>query len=430
MDNEFGYVDDKPFIECYKDKQETAIIKTDKNGIEFKLRGIDKFFLFEDDKSISGLYAVDSKFLPITAFRTRIKNNTFEAIPSSTVVSDSYFYKQGIQKENEQIKHFTHQTKIHTIEYYNDSISRAFKNTSFDVQSKLNQKNVLNSVNIKANKKEKQKICSMKIGDNNISIYLKEDFKYLFAHKSPKNITITDNSFIILTFKKGVTVESAYGYVLLLDTLFYLMTLLKRRHKKLFVYDFRSNKYFWRDSKIENDEKIVNDRNFLICNREEAIFIFEKLFKALYILEKDMKNGLFPFWNFDIKHTSLEIVFLEYYKVLEYLHIKKQEKNGKKKNKTFLIEYLKKYEDLRKKFFDKQDIDEIEEERRALRNYYSHEGYYVDELPIPTNKPKRWKKIDYDWLNNVLNFIKTLAYIEIYEACEIKTDWNKIYYNI
>ena len=44
------------------------------------------------------------------------------------------------------------------------------------------------------------------------------------------------------------------------------------------------------------------------------------------ILEKDSKNALFPFWEFDIKQTSLEIKFLEYYKILEYLDYEKRKK--------------------------------------------------------------------------------------------------------
>lgn len=55
-----------------------------------------------------------------------------------------------------------------------------------------------------------------------------------------------------------------------------------------------------------------------------------------------------------------------------------------------------------------QDLEEI----RALRNYYSHKGYYVHKLPIPTDKPRRYKIIETDWLYNVLNFIKVASYME------------------
>lgn len=433
MDNEFGYLDDKPFEECYKDKQIMSLINTDEKGIEFKVIGNNKFSIFDIRKSLKEIYAIDSKFCPITAFRVNIINSKLTAISSSTLRSDLYFYKQGFQEENRKIKHFTSQTKIYKIEYYNDSISRVFGNSSFDIDLKRVQKNdkyVLKTVNIKADKKKEQKICNIKIVDNNISVFLKENFEYLHNYRNSERISINDNSCIIVKFQKGINFDKAYKYILLLDSLFYLMTLLKRRHKKVFVYDFRKNKYLCRDMKMEEVGNEVRDRNFLICKRQESVDTFDKMFKTLYILEKDSKNALFPFWEFDIKQTSLEIKFLEYYKILEYLDYEKRKKLGKGKNKTFLKEFLNENKDLKERFFGTQDITEIEEEIRALRNYYSHEGYYVHKLPIPTDKPRRYKNIEPDWLYNVLNFIKIASYMEIYKFCGLKIDWKNLVYNI
>ena len=47
MDNEFGYIDDKPFSECYINKQTMAIINTDKDGIEFKVTENSKYSIFD-----------------------------------------------------------------------------------------------------------------------------------------------------------------------------------------------------------------------------------------------------------------------------------------------------------------------------------------------------------------------------------------------
>ena len=207
MDNEFGYIDDKPFEECYKDKQIMSLINTDEKGIEFKVTGNNKFSIFDIGNSLKEIYAIDSKFCPITAFRVNIINSKLTAISSSTLRSDLYFYKQGFQEENRKIKHFTRQTKIYKIEYYNDSISRVFGNSSFDIDLKRVQKNdkyVLKTVNIKADKKKEQKICNINIVDNNISVFLKENFEYLHNYRNSERISINDNSCIIVKFQKGI----------------------------------------------------------------------------------------------------------------------------------------------------------------------------------------------------------------------------------
>lgn len=429
MDNEFGYIDDKPFNKCYTNKQVMAVITTDDDGIVFKVTGDISYDVFDSEEAPQKIYAVDRKLCPITAFRTYITSSTLTAISSTTFKSDLYFYKQGFQEKNEKIKHFTDKTKIYKIEYYNDSISRAFGNNSFMISKKY-KRNKMKNAKITLKEIEEEKIGNINIDDNNIAIFLKYDFHYLHSYKNCENISITDNSHIILKFKKGIIFNDAYKYILLLDTIFYLMTLLKRRHKKIYVYDFRQNKYYCRDMKVEKEGREVTDRNFLICKRQEVISNFIKMFEELYILENESKNALFPFWEFDVKQTSLEIKFLEYYKTLEYLDYEKRKKLGKGKNKTFLKEILTNNKELRENFFGNQDITEIEEEIRALRNYYSHEGYYLEELPIPTERPRRYKEVTSEWLYNVLDFMKLASFIAIYKVCEINVEWNRLRYNI
>ena len=429
MENEFGYIDDKPFSECYTDRQIMATITTDKDGIEFKVTGNNKYSIFDIEKTIPEIYAIDSKLRPITAYRTTLTNSRLTAISSSTLRSDLYFYKQELLEKDKKIKHFTNQTKIYKIEYYNDSIARVFGNNSFK-ENITYKKNKFKSVKITANKSKEQKIGEININDNNIAIYLKYDFEYLHNYKKCEQITITNNSYIILRFQKGIVFDEAYKYILLLDSSLYLMTLLKRRHKKILISDFRNNKYYCRDMKIDNSDNIIKDRNFLICKRENSISSFIKIFNVLYSLEKESKNALFPFLEFDIKQSSLEIKFLEYYKALEYLDFEKRKKLGKGKNKLFLKDILASNKDLKDNFFDSQAVNEIEEEIRALRNYYSHEGYYIDRLPIPTDKPKRYKDIEADWLYNVLDFIKIASFLEIYNLSNINVSWKDLRYNI
>lgn len=221
MENEFGYIDDKPFSECCTDKQIIATITTDKDGIEFKVIGNNKYSIFNLEKSIPEIYAIDSKLRPITAYRTTIMNSRLTAISSSTLRSDLYFYKQELPTQNAGIKHFTNQTKINKIEYYNDSIARVFENETFK-ENLTYRKNKVKSIKIIANKRKEQKIGEINIDDNNITIYLKHDFGYLHNHKKCEQITITNNSYIILKFQKGIFFDEAYEYILLLDSALYL----------------------------------------------------------------------------------------------------------------------------------------------------------------------------------------------------------------
>lgn len=58
MDNEFGYIDDKPFEECYKEKQIISLINTDEKGIEFKVTGNNKFSIFDIGNSLKEIHFI------------------------------------------------------------------------------------------------------------------------------------------------------------------------------------------------------------------------------------------------------------------------------------------------------------------------------------------------------------------------------------
>lgn len=425
MNNEFAYIDDKPFKTCYKSKQIFSTISTDDNGIEFKIDGTKKFSLFDIKDIPNEIYAIDSKLTAITAFRIILESSNLSSISSSILKSDLYFIKQGRIDEDEKIKHFSSKTKIQKIEYYNDSIRRMFRNDCYEEITKYDNR-VFKSVKIIANKKQEELLGKVVTNQNVIGIFLKKDFSYNHQYSGCERIVFKDNSHIILKFKKGIEFDEAYKYILILDSVIYLMTLLDRRHKKIYLNDFSKNKYLCRDMKIDSEERKVRDRNFLVCNRNDCKRNFMSLFENIYKMESEDKNALFPFLEYDIKESSLEIKFLEYYKALEYIKYKENQKQGKGKNKLFLLEILKENSTLKERFFGKQDNNEIEEEIRALRNFYSHTGYYIDKLPIPTDNPKRYKDIDTKWLYDVLSFIKITAYIEIYKICGIDIEWSKI----
>ena len=148
--------------------------------------------------------------------------------------------------------------------------------------------------------------------------------------------------------------------------------------------------------------------------------IFINLLRNMIQMYDKAKNAIFPFIEYDIK-PFFEIKFLEYYKTLEYIKAKESEKINESKNKKFLLDILTKDEKLKDKFFGNQEPTEIEEEIRGLRNYYTHTGYYIDDdqIPIPTNDSKRYKKVDDEWLDKVLEYIITVTEIELYNLCGI-----------
>ena len=154
MDNEFGYIDNKPFKNCFPDEQIISIIKTDEDGIQFKINDIEKYNFFDYQESPRELYAIDSKLRPITAFNIKLKRTNYAAISSTILYSD--FYVWGYNG-NENISHFTKKTKISKIEYYHDEIRNVFGNSSYSAKYKFNDKNLLKFVKIYAKKQIKRK---------------------------------------------------------------------------------------------------------------------------------------------------------------------------------------------------------------------------------------------------------------------------------
>ena len=55
----------------------------------------------------------------------------------------------------------------------------------------------------------------------------------------------------------------------------------------------------------------------------------------------------------------------------------------------------------------------VSEKLQTLRIYCSHQGYYVDWLPVPESSTKRYKLVN-SQLNVSFLFIKIMTYLEIY----------------
>lgn len=420
MNNEFGYIDLVPFKELDEDVQKLAIFSEKKDKLELKVKDIDKFNILDNEfgKLIETkiFYGLNSKYLPVTLYRCSINSTSFKAIPYSIVSSQMYV----IGKEPLlPISHFTDKTKIKKFRYYNDNIKYIFPRDSMIIRRKQDE------INIEA-KKKKEEIVSRAIYDNNkIIIKLISSFK---QNGNIYDINIQPIAYFEITFHKSVNLDEVLKICNRLDCVIHLFLLASGRSKELAIYDTKKNSYELHNAK--NNDKEAKQPVFYLDKRENNITNFDKLFNLLIKITKDNSNCFFPFLYFDRKVTSIEIQFLEYYRVLEYTDSEIRKKLNKGKNSTFLIGLLKKFKNIKNVYFKDQDDNIIEEEIRSLRNYYSHNGYFIKELPVPTFTPKYYKNVDVQWLYDVKNFIKVVAYLEIYSLANIKVDEKYLMYHL
>ncbi len=140
--------------------------------------------------------------------------------------------------------------------------------------------------------------------------------------------------------------------------------------------------------------------------------VFTKVVNTFLKYSENGKNFLFPFLEYHRAPSAMEITYLEYFRSIEFLR-----KNIKGESFKRILRHNKEIVD---KYFPNYKIDELNEELRSLRNYYSHEGYYLNDLPIPTENPIRYVKIDYIYLTNCIELVKEIAVKEFYRVSEIE----------
>ena len=417
MNNEFGYLDLVPFKEINEEEQKLVIVNKKEDRLELKVKDIDKFSTFGFYNSEFGklietkiFYGINSTYHPLTLYRCSINSSSFSAIPHSIISSQMYIVGN---KALSPITHFTDKTKIKKIVYYNDNIKYIFPSASMTIKRKENE------MNIEA-KKQKEKIISRTFyEDNKIIIKLINSYSH---SGSIYNLNIKPTAYLEIAFQKSVDLDTVLKISNRIDSVIHLFLLTSGRSKELTIYDTKKNSYEFHN--IKNNDKEEKQPNFYLDKRENNITNFDKLFNLFLNITNENSNSFFPFLNFDRKVTSTEIQFLEYYRVLEYTDTEMRKKLNKGKNTNFLIGLLKKYPKIKDTYFENQQNNIIEEEIRSLRNYYSHNGYYIEELPIPTFNPIRYKKIDIQWLYDVKNFIKAVAYLEVYSLAGINVDEN------
>lgn len=424
MENEFGYIDDKPFKQCYPDKQMIAIIKTSENGIEFKVNDITKYDFYDYKSQKREIYGVDSCLKPITALNIKLMKTEYSAISSSILQSNFYVYGY---KGNDNICHFTVKTKISKIEYYHPDLRNIFGNASYNASIKFRKDDSVKSIKIEAKRLQQKTIGNIIMNQNKMYIKLDSNFEFTEECDSYREIKIKDKSKIIINFKKAIDIQEVYKLVKMLDSTIHLLMLTRKRHNKIDIYDYKKNVYYLRDKRISEEISRNKKDKYLVCRKDETAKNFIQILKVLYELDENSKNIIFPFLEYDRKGTLLEIQFLEYYRTLEYLEKERNKRENKGKNNTFLFNILKEYKEVKEKFFEDQTDNEIEEEIRSLRNYYSHEGYYIDKLPIPTNNSKRYKTVEVKWLSRVKKFVEIVTYLEMYKLCGVNIKNNIIY---
>lgn len=413
MNNEFGYLDIKTFYEINDQDQKLVIINKKDDKLELKVKDIEKFSTFDSDDNEFGklirtkiFYGINSKYQPLTLYHCSITNSTLNIIPYSIVTSQMYIIGNEAQSA---ILHFTNKTKVEKFKYYNDNIKYIFPSSSMIIKRKENE------MNIEAKKEKEKMISCIDYNDNKITIKLVSSYTH---SGNIYNFNIKPVSFFEVSFQKSIDLDMVLKISRSIDSIIHLFLFTNGRSKELTLYDTKKNSYEYHDLRYNDKEE--KQPIFYLDKRENSISNFNKLFKLFINIDNANSNSFFPFLNYDRNINLMEIQFLEYYRTLEYINMELQKKKGKGKNNLFLLQLLKQYPKVKNVYFNNIQDEVIEKEIRSLRNYYSHEGYYLKELPVPTRSPKYTKKVDIQWLYDVKMFIKTIAYLEVYALAGIK----------
>lgn len=421
MKNDLGYIYNKPFISVDDTEEKQAIFNLNDDSLEVKVKDIFMFDPFDRIKKFGELvekeicYGINSKGFPLTLYNTSVLNTSYRAISHSTLNSEMYIIGK---QYDEKIKHFTEETKIREIIYYNDDLINIFGNRVVKSEEKRGKNNKFKSVKYNGKGIKKTILDNIILDNYSLKLVLVESFSFQVNYKTNEHILIP-KTYLSIIFSKGLCFDEIYKIRKRIDSVVHLMTFGKKRNKTLELKCYGKKSYIFDDLKIKNDDvRSIYRLNNGVDKNENFI----KLFKTLISIKEEDSNSFFPFLNYDRPKISMEIHFLEYYRVLEFMNIISQKKKKKGKNDMFLLPLIKKYSELTNKYFPNCTEEVIEEEIRNLRNYYSHYGYYIKKLRIPTdeNKPlKYFKSIDSQWIYNATMFLKSLAYLEIYLISDI-----------
>lgn len=420
MNNELGYIDKKPFKNIETNKQDMIILNERENYLEIKVNGINEYDSFEMFTNGPGklvesklYYGINSKGYPITFFNANIKSTSYRLISSTTITSKMYAIGREVV---EPIKHITPKTKIKKFDYYNDKLIYYYSDNPISIK----RKGIKDEIKIKAKTNKPKKLFTLKYRNNNeISVYLIHSFN---PDGSIYDFSIKPNTYLQIRFKKGVSIDDVLHVSNRIDSTLHMCILNRNKSYITTIYDYSRRSYIFYNyrQKKYTTEKMPT---FNICKeKKELNTIFQKLLLLFINIDFENSNTYLPFINFNRDINYYEMEFLQYYKVLEVIDFEKQKIKEKRKDRRFLRKYLTKYSKLKDYFFKETDVDILESEIRSLRNYYSHDGFYADKLPIPTDKPRYYKNITIQWLYDVKRLVKIIAYNEIYDKANVTID--------
>lgn len=418
MNNDFGYIDDKPFKTVNVEKQPLVVLNEEEDILNIKMNGVnstDTFDMFDSEPGklteSKVYYGVDSKLHPLSFLNSHIVNTTWSPISSSMITSK--IYAKG-RESYEQISHLTPDTKIRKFDYYNDKLIFYFSDNPLTIK----RKGFIKELNVYAKKTSPKLLFSIPYKGKVMKVFLIHSF---ISTGNIRDLSIKSNTYLEIVFNKGITVDDVIKISSRLDSTLHLCILNKNKSYVSTLYDFSKRSYNLYN--LKNKTEKTKDPIFNICkNKNDRNNIFKGILMQFIDIDFEKNNTFLPFLNFNKGIDFHELEFLQYYKVLEVIDFEKQKKKGKGKDKCFLKKYFKKYPKLKDHFFKNDINDELEEEVRSLRNYYSHEGFYLDNLPIPTDNPTHYKKIDIQWLYDVKRLVKIIAYLEMYDKAGVVID--------
>ena len=126
MNNDFGYIDNKPFSQINEKEQPLVVMNEEEESISIKMNGVSTTDIFDMFDSEPGklteskiYYGVDSKNHSLSFLNSHIINTTWSSISSLTITSKIYVKSR---ESLEQIYHLTPDTKIRKFDYYNDKL--------------------------------------------------------------------------------------------------------------------------------------------------------------------------------------------------------------------------------------------------------------------------------------------------------------------
>lgn len=419
MSSDFSFSYITPFYRGNLSQCWNTIFEKLEKEIELKINNVEEYNVLNPfvrkGKVIESkvIYLVDSKLNAYTLLNTTYRGSTYRAISYSTFYATKYIVSATLPEK--EITHFTKETKIKKMYYYQSDLNYIFDNSSVSVERKIMPKSKY--INIKGRREKEFLLGNIIIDNNEVKIFLINSFN---ATSFSRNINIIPTNYLRLEFKHYVNFDFAYKIKRKIDAVLYLLIFTDNVSNKLEFIDTKKNRYTYFDLENKYNEKALTLPSFNTKNTQE---IFINLLNLFMNKSNDENNAFLPFLDFYKNKPSVEIEFLEYYRMLELIEKTKNQKLNKGKNNLFMVKLIKKYQYLKKQYFNNRSDEEIEEELRSLRNYYSHEGYYLESLPIVRNKEIiDFKNVDVQWKVDTKNFVKKMAYLEIYAMAGIQID--------